>query len=39
MSIDELARLLGRNYKNVDTDVTRLVELGLINAFTTGGLR
>ena len=30
MSINELARLLGRNYKNVHTDVTRLVELGLI---------
>jgi predicted transcriptional regulator len=30
MSINELARLLGRDYKNVHTDVTRLVELGLI---------
>jgi predicted transcriptional regulator len=30
ISINELARLLGRNYKNVHTDVTRLVELGLI---------
>jgi predicted transcriptional regulator len=30
MSINELARLLGRNYKNVHTDVTRLVALGLI---------
>ena len=30
MSVNELARLLGRNYKNVHTDVTRLVELGLI---------
>ena len=30
MSINELARRLGRNYKNVHTDVTRLVELGLI---------
>jgi predicted transcriptional regulator len=30
MSINELARLLGRNYKNVHTDVTRLNELGLI---------
>ena len=29
-SINELARLLGRNYKNVHTDVTRLLELGLI---------
>ena len=30
MSINELARQLARNYKNVHTDVTRLVELGLI---------
>ena len=30
MSINELARLLERNYKNVHTDVTRLIELGLI---------
>lgn len=30
MSINELARLLGRNYKNVHTDVTRMVDLGLI---------
>jgi predicted transcriptional regulator len=30
ISINELARLLGRNYKNVHTDVTRLVGLGLI---------
>jgi predicted transcriptional regulator len=30
MSINELARLLRRNYKNVHTDVTRLVDLGLI---------
>jgi predicted transcriptional regulator len=30
MSINELARLLQRNYKNVHTDVTRLAELGLI---------
>jgi len=29
-SINELARLLGRNYKNVHTDATRLIELGLI---------
>ncbi|HEX7329755.1 MAG TPA: MarR family transcriptional regulator [Casimicrobiaceae bacterium] len=33
-SINELARLLGRNYKNVHTDVTRLVELGLIERMT-----
>lgn len=30
MSINELARVLGRNYKNVHTDVSRLIELGLI---------
>jgi predicted transcriptional regulator len=30
VSINELARLLGRNYKNVHTDVTRLIALGLI---------
>jgi predicted transcriptional regulator len=29
-SIYELAKRLGRNYKNVHTDVARLVELGLI---------
>jgi predicted transcriptional regulator len=28
-AINEFARLLGRNYKNVHTDVTRLIELGL----------
>jgi len=30
-SIYELARRLGRNYKNVHTDVARLAELGLID--------
>lgn len=30
MSINELARLLERNYKNVHTDVSRLIDLGLI---------
>ena len=30
MSINETARLLERNYKNVHTDVTRLIDLGLI---------
>jgi predicted transcriptional regulator len=30
MSINELARVLERNYKNVHTDVARLVDLGLI---------
>lgn len=30
LSINELARRLGRHYKNVHTDVTRLIEFGLI---------
>lgn len=30
LSINELARQLERNYKNVHTDVTRLLDLGLI---------
>ena len=30
LSINELARRQGRHYKNVHTDVTRLIELGLI---------
>ena len=30
LSINELARRLERHYKNVHTDVTRLIELGLI---------
>ena len=30
VSIYELAKRLGRNYKNVHTDVTELVKLGLI---------
>ena len=30
LSVYELARRLGRDYKNVHTDVKRLVELGLI---------
>ena len=34
MSINELARLLGRNYKNVHTDVSRLIELGLIGRLS-----
>jgi predicted transcriptional regulator len=29
-SVYELAKRLGRNYKNVHTDVARLVELGLV---------
>jgi predicted transcriptional regulator len=31
LSINELARPLGRNYKNVHTDVSRLIELGLVD--------
>ena len=31
LSINELARRLGRNYKNVHTDVSRLIELGLVD--------
>lgn len=30
LSVSELARRLGRNYKNVHTDVARLIELGLV---------
>ena len=30
LSINELARRLERHYKNVHTDVTRLIELGLV---------
>lgn len=30
LSINELTRRLGRHYKNVHTDVSRLIELGLI---------
>ena len=30
LSINELARRLDRHYKNVRTDVTRLIELGLV---------
>ena len=30
LSINELARRLGRHYKNVHTDVTRLIEIGLV---------
>ncbi|OFZ99700.1 MAG: hypothetical protein A3H35_12360 [Betaproteobacteria bacterium RIFCSPLOWO2_02_FULL_62_17] len=30
LSINELARRQGRHYKNVHSDVTRLIELGLI---------
>lgn len=36
MSISELARQLRRNYKNVHTDVSRLLELGLIERDAGG---
>ena len=34
LSINELARRPGRHYKNVHTDVSRLIELGLIERRT-----
>jgi len=34
LSINELSRRLGRHYKNVHTDVSRLIELGLIERRT-----
>jgi predicted transcriptional regulator len=37
-SIYELAKRLGRDYKNVHTDVSRLAELGLIERRADGGL-
>ena len=37
-SIYELAKRLGRDYKNVHTDVARLVELGLIERGGDGGI-
>ena len=37
-SIYALAKTLGRDYKNVHTDVSRLVELGLIERRADGGL-
>lgn len=36
MSINQLAKLLKRNYKNVHTDVTNLMELGLIEKNKEG---
>ena len=35
----ELARALGRDYKNVHTDVQALIELGLLEKDERGGLR
>jgi predicted transcriptional regulator len=37
-SIYDLAKRLGRDYKNVHTDVARLVELGLIERAADGAL-
>jgi len=37
-SIYELAKSLGRDYKNVHTDVSRLAELGLIERDADGGV-
>lgn len=34
LSINELAKRLERNYKNVHTDVARLIELGLVDRRT-----
>jgi predicted transcriptional regulator len=36
LSIYELAKRLGRDYKNVHTDVARLVEIGLIEKQADG---
>ena len=38
LNIRQLARALGRDYKNVLTDVTSLVDLGLLERGTEGGL-
>ena len=37
-SIYELAKRIGRDYKNVHTDVTALAELGLIEKRADGGI-
>lgn len=36
LSISELARRLARHYKNTHTDVTRLIDLGLIERRSDG---
>lgn len=36
LSINELARRLARHYKNTHTDVTRLIDLGLIERRSDG---
>ena len=38
LSIYELAKRLERDYKNVHTDVSRLIELGLIERAGDGGV-
>jgi len=38
LSIYELAKRLGRDYKNVHTDATRLIELGLVERGADGGV-
>jgi len=37
-SVNELARLLGRDYKNVSTDITMLERLGLVRLEAKGGV-
>ena len=39
MSVRALAKQLGRDYKNVHTDVARLVELGLIEKTADARMR
>ena len=39
LQIRPLARALGRDYKNVHTDVQALIELGLLEKDERGGLR
>lgn len=39
LQIRPLARALGRDYKNVHTDVQALIELGLLEKDGRGGLR
>ncbi|OGT80498.1 MAG: hypothetical protein A3H91_12320 [Gammaproteobacteria bacterium RIFCSPLOWO2_02_FULL_61_13] len=39
LSINALARQLGRNYKNVHGDVRRLMEIGLVERLEDGRIR
>ena len=39
LSIYQLAKRLGRDYKNVHTDVTRLLQLGLVSRGKEGEMR